>query len=137
MRSLVLLILVAILPISPVHAKERGTIVGYIAAFKGLDDEMQQSGLARYTQLDLAFVNPTASGEVLDPGGLACAPAVHGRSDVMVSDAQLRALVAQAHRTGAKVVASLGGAGIPPCGGAWERLLQPAARPKLVANLGD
>src|SRR5439155_15686792 len=110
MRSLVLFILAAILPISAAHAKERGTIVGYIAAFKGLDDEMQQSEFARYTQLDLAFVNPTPSGEVLAPGGLACAPAVHGRSDVMVSDAQLRALVAQGHRSGAKIVASLGGA---------------------------
>ena len=137
MRSLVLFILAAILPISAAHAKERGTIVGYVAAFKGLDDEMQQSGLARYPQLDLAFVNPTPSGEVLAQGGLACAPAVHGRSDVMVSDAQLRALVAQGHRSGAKIVASLGGAVIPSCGGAWKPLLQPGARPKLVANLVD
>ena len=137
MRSLTLFILAATSAISPAQAKERGAIVGYVAAFKGLDRELQQSGLARYTQLDLAFVNPTPSADVLAPGGLACAPAVHGRNDVMVSDAQLRALVAQAHRTGARVVASLGGAVIPPCGGDWEQLLQPAARPKLVANLLD
>ncbi len=137
MRSLVLFILAAILPISPTQAKERGTVVGYVAAFEGLDREIQQSGLARYTQLDLAFVNPTPTGDVLAAGGLACAPAVHGRGDVMVSVAQLRALVVQAHRTGAKIVASLGGAVIPACGGDWEQLLQPAARPKLVANLLD
>jgi len=135
MRSLVLIILAAISAISPAQAKERGRLVGYVAAFEGLDLEMQQSGLAKYTQIDLAFVNPTPSGDVLAPGGLACAPAVHGSSDVMVSDAQLRALVAQAHRTGARLVASLGGAVIPGCGGDWEQLLQPAARPKLVANL--
>jgi GH18 family chitinase len=137
MRSPILFMLAAISPIWPAQAKERGTIVGYVAAFEGLDREMQQSGLAKYTQLDLAFVNPTPSADVLAPGGLACAPAVHGRGDVMVSDAQLRALVAQAHQTGTKVVASLGGAVIPACGGDWEQLLQPAVRPKLVANLLD
>jgi chitinase len=137
MRSLVLLLLTAVLGISPVQAKDRGTVVGYVAAFKGLDREMRQPGLDRYTQLDLAFVNPTPSADVLAPGRLACAPAAEGRSDVMVSDAQLRALVAQAHRSGAKVIASLGGAVIPPCGGDWAQLLQPQTRPKLVANLID
>jgi GH18 family chitinase len=98
---------------------------------------MQQRGLDRYTQLDLAFVNPTPSADVLGTRGLACAPAVEGRSDLMVSDAQLRALVAHAHSSDAKVVASLGGAVIPPCGGSWAQLLQPAMRPRLVANLID
>jgi GH18 family chitinase len=135
MRSLVLLALAAMFVLSPAGAKDCGTIVGYVAAFKGLDREMQQRGLDRYTQVDLAFVNPTPSADVIAPGGLACAPAVEGRSDVMVSDAQLLRLVAQAHRGGAKVVASLGGAVIPPCGGDWPQLLQPQTRPKLVANL--
>lgn len=137
MRSLVLLILTAFFTMSPAQAKERGAIVGYVAAFKGLDREMQQPGIGQYTQLDLAFVNPTPSADLVAAGGLACAPAVEGRADIMVSDAQLRALVAQAHRSGAKVVASLGGAVIPPCGGDWAQLLQPQTRPKLVANLAD
>lgn len=137
MRGFVLLVLAAVIAISPAEAKDGGTVVGYVAAFKGLDREMQQRGLDRYTQLDLAFVNPTPSADVVAPGGLACAPAVEGRSDVMVSDAQLRALVAQAHRSGAKVIASLGGAVVPPCGGDWAQLLQPKTRSKLVANLVD
>jgi GH18 family chitinase len=135
MRSLVLLVAAAMFVLSPADAKDRGTVVGYVAAFKGLDREMRQRGLERYTQLDLAFVNPTPSAEVMGKEGLACAPAVEGRSDAMVSDTQLRALVAQAHRSGAKVVASLGGAVIPPCGGNWAQLLQPQTRPQLVANL--
>lgn len=135
MRLISLLVIAAFLTLSPAQAKERGALVGYVASFKGLDREMQQSGLDKYTQLDLAFVNPTPSADVLAPGGLACAPAVAGRSDVMISDAQLRELVTQAHRGGAKVVASLGGAVIPPCGGDWAQLLQPQTRPKLVANL--
>jgi GH18 family chitinase len=135
MRSLVLLLLGLLAAMSPAQAKDRGTVVGYIAAFKGLDREMQQRGLDKYTQLDLAFVNPTPSAEVADASGLACAPAVAGNNNVMVSDAQLRALVALAHRSGAKVIASLGGAVIPPCGGDWAVLLQPQTRATLVANL--
>jgi chitinase len=137
MRRLVLGLVAALFAVSTAEATERGTIVGYVAAFKGLDREMQQSRLDRYTQLDLAFVNPTPSAEVLNPTGLACAPAVEGRSDVMVSASQLHALVEQAHRSGVKVVASLGGAVIPSCGGDWAQLLRPQSRSKLVANLID
>jgi chitinase len=134
MRFLLMFALAALTANSPVHAADRGTVVGYIAAFKGLDRQMQQPGLTRYTQLDLAFVNPTPAAEVVAPGGLACAPAGDG---TMVSDAQLRTLVASAHAIGTKVIASLGGAVIPPCGGDWPQLLQPQSRAKLVAALID
>jgi GH18 family chitinase len=106
--------------------------VGYVAAFKGLDREMQQRGVDRYTHLVLAFVNPTPTGEVALPTGLACSPA---GADTMVSDAQLGTLIDSAHRRGAKVLASLGGAVIPPCGGDWAQLLAPELRAKVVANL--
>jgi GH18 family chitinase len=135
MRFLALAVLAAFVMISPVQAKDRGAVVGYIAAFKGLDREVQQPGIDQYTQLDLAFVNPTPAAELVGPAGLACAPAVQGNSNFMVSDAQLRALVAQAHRDGTKVIASLGGAVIPPCGADWSEVLQPEMRPKLIANL--
>ena len=133
-RSL-LALLAALLIAAPGHAKDHGVVIGYIAAFKGLDREMQQRGLDKYTHLDLAFVNPTPAAAVLAPGGLACAPALAENSSMMVSDAQLRALVTTAHRAGTKVIASLGGAVIPPCGGDWAELLQPRTRPVLVANL--
>ena len=138
MRFLVLTFLAVVCAFSPAQAKDGFVVVvGYIAAFKGLDREMRQAGIGRYTQLDLAFVNPTPTGDVVVGSGLACAPAVEGNNSVMVSDAQLRALVAQAHRSGTKVVPSLGGAVIPPCGGDWAEVLQPQLRPKLVANLVD
>jgi GH18 family chitinase len=135
MRRLILTLWVAFLISAPAHAKDRGVVIGYIAAFKGLDREMQQRGLDRYTHLHLAFVNPTPAAEVLAPGGLACAPAVAENSSVMVSDGQLRALVARSHQAGTKVIASLGGAVIAPCGGDWAELLHPRTRPALVANL--
>src|SRR5689334_22326087 len=130
-----LLVLASMVASAPAHAKDRGALVGYIAAFKGLDREMQQRRLDRYTQLDLAFVNPTPTGEVAGPSGLACAPAIGEDSSVMVSDAQLRSLVQTAHSRGTKVVASLGGAVIPPCGGDWALLLQMPMRRTVVANL--
>ena len=125
------LLIASLLATSPAHVKERGTVVGYVAAFKGLDRELQQRGIDQYTQLDLAFVNPTPVGEVVDTDGLACAPAGEGK---MVSDAQLRTLVESAHRRGTKIIASLGGAVIPPCGGDWAQLLQ-AMRRTVVTNL--
>jgi GH18 family chitinase len=133
-RSSLLFVSAALFAVSPLQAKDRGVVVGYVAAFKGLDQEVQQTGLDSYTQLDLAFVNPTPAAEVVGPGGLACAPAGNGG---MVSDQQLRALVARAHAAGTKVVASLGGATIPPCGGDWPQLLQPQSRARVVAAMVD
>lgn len=135
MRSLLTFVLVALAASAPAQAKPEGVVIGYLAAFKGLDREMQQAGLDQYTHLDLAFVNPTPAAEVLGPDGLACSPAVEGDSSAMVSDRQLRDLVASAHRVGTKVIASLGGAVIPPCGGDWALLLAPQSRAKLVNNL--
>ena len=133
MRGFIVFFVAAFLA-APAHAKHRGTVVGYIAAFKGIDREMQQRGLDRYTHLMLAFVNPTPTAEVVASGGLACSP-TGPDSSVMVSDAQLRTLVTDAHRDRTKVIASLGGAVIPPCGGDWAQLLAPNMRARLVANL--
>src|SRR4051812_21841897 len=108
MRGSILFFLAAFLAAAPAHAKDRGTVVGYIAAFKGVDREMQQRGLDRYTHLMLAFVNPTPAAEVVGNGALACSPTAPD-SSVMVSGAQLRTLVTTAHRNGSKVNASLGG----------------------------
>lgn len=118
--------------VDPAQAQDRGTIIGYIPAFKGLDAAADEDRFRNYTQLDIAFVNVTPTGSVTDANGLACAPAGNG---AMISDAQLRNLVVVAHRSGAKLVASLGGATIPPCGGTWGDLLAPEMRPKVVANI--
>lgn len=134
MARFISLLIAALLMGSPAIAKGQGRVVGYIAAFKGLDTQMRQAGLDRYTHLVLAFVNPAPDGTILKASELACAPA---GANAMVSDAQLHALVAAAHKRGTKVIASLGGAVIPPCGGDWAQLLQPDRRSGLVSNLVD
>jgi chitinase len=137
----------ALLIASAAQAQDRGTVIGYIAAFKGLDRGIEQARAGNYTQLDLAFVNPTPAGEVLSADGLACTPASNGAMIsnaqlrestaklAMISDAQLRELVAAAHQSRTKVVASLGGAIIPACGGDWQQLLSPDMRPKVIASV--
>jgi GH18 family chitinase len=130
MRRLVVFLLASLLMTAPARANGHGVVIGNIAAFKGLDREMQQRRLDQYTHLVLAFVNPTPAGELMAPGGLACAPAGEGE---MVSDSQLRSLVERAHRNGAKLLVSLGGAVIPPCGGDWAQLLASGSREKVAA----
>ena len=132
MMRIILFVAATLLLPAAAHAQDRGTIVGYIAAFQGLDHAIERGGFDHFTQLDLAFVNPTAAGEVLGDDGLACAP--DGDSG-MISSAQLQKLVAAAHQSGAKVVASLGGATIPACGGDWTRLLAPDMRPNVVSGI--
>ncbi|WP_155263423.1 glycosyl hydrolase family 18 protein [Sphingomonas segetis] len=129
-----LFLVASILASAPAHARDRGVVIGYVAAFKGLEREMQQRGIEQYTHLDLAFVNPTPAGEVVRSGGLACAPAAPDNV-TMVSGSQLQSLVASAHERGAKVLASVGGALIPPCGGDWTQLLAAPMRATVAANL--
>jgi chitinase len=130
-----ILLLFCLLASSPALAEDRGTVVGYIAAFKGFDREIRQPEVENYTHLLLAFVNPTPAGALVASSGLACSPTGPESDGPMVSDVQLQTLVASAHRNGTKVVASLGGAVIPPCGGDWAQLLQPQSRATVVANL--
>ena len=147
MQRLIALAAALVLPASAAQAQDRGTVIGYVATFKGLDAAIGEARAGNYTQLDLAFVNPTPAGEVVGPDGLACAPTADGATITdaelsapgaslpNVSDVQLRAFVAAAHQSGTKVVASFGGAIIPGCGGDWTRLLSPTMRPTVVANV--
>lgn len=134
MKHILLFVAAALLTAFPAQAEvhNRGTVVGYVAAFKGLDRVIAQDTFGNYTQVDLAFVNPTPTGDVTDANGLACALNGDG---AMITDAQLRRFVAAAHQAGARVVASLGGATVPPCGGDWTKLLAPPMRARVVAGV--
>ena len=132
MKRLSLLAATALLVAAPAHGSKRPVAIGYVPAFKGLDRIVASGGFAHYTHLNLAFANPDSTGAFERRGALACAPAGDGR---MVSARSLRTLVAAGHRTGAKVLVSVGGGVIPPCSGDWAKLLEPAGRKKIVAGL--
>jgi GH18 family chitinase len=53
----------------------------------------------------------------------------------MVTDTGLRSLVSKAHAAKAKVVVSIGGGTVPPCGGDWAELSRPENRSTVVKNL--
>jgi GH18 family chitinase len=128
----VLAFLAAALLAAPAPAAEKSTAIGYVPAFKGLDEIVRRGGFEHYSHLVLAFVNAGPSGEVLADDGLACAPS--GES-AMISDKSLREFVAAARKADAKVIASLGGGTIPPCSGDWAALLRPESRAKVIAGL--
>src|SRR5215210_5606815 len=123
----------ALLAGSPAQAKSPPPVIGYVAAFKGLDRIIDEADFTRYTHVDLAFVNPGRDGSISVAGALACAP--DGKGGANVSPRSLRRLVEAAHRAGAKVLVSVGGGVIPPCSGDWAQLLQPQTRDKIVAGL--
>src|SRR3982751_4881629 len=109
MRSLVPWLAAAFLATSAASAAEP-VVIGYLPAFRGLDAVLERADFRHYTHVDIAFVNPGSSGEMVAANGeLACAPTI--------SDAGLRKTVAKAHVAKAKILASLGGGTIPPCAG--------------------
>src|SRR5688500_9234218 len=123
----------ALLAVSPAHAQSSPPVIGYVAAFKGLDRIIDEADFSRYTHVDLAFVNPGRDGTISVAGTPACAP--DGKDGPNVSPASLRRFVDAAHRAGAKVLVSVGGGVIPPCSGDWAQLLQPQTRGRIVAGL--
>jgi GH18 family chitinase len=109
-------------------------VIGYLPAFKGFADVLQRSDLRHYTHVDLAFVNPSPSGEIMTGTEFACAPAGNG---TMVSADGLRELVGKAHQAKAKILVSIGGGTIPACAGDWTILARPENRTIIVSGLLD
>lgn len=131
MRSLLAWLFAASFAASPIHGA-KPVVIGYVPAFKGLDDVVARADFSNYTHVDLAFVNPGPTGEMMADGALVCAPAGPG---LTVSEKGLRNLVRKAHRARAKILVSVGGGTIPECSGDWAVLARPETRAKLVAGL--
>jgi GH18 family chitinase len=130
MRALFVGIAVALFAASPASAGP--VVIGYLPAFKGFADVLKRADFRYYTHVDLAFVNPGPSGEIMRGDALVCAPAGNG---AMLTDADVRGLVSKAHRSNAKVLVSLGGGTIPECAGDWTILARPENRTKVIAGL--
>jgi len=130
MRALFASIAAAMFAVSPVHAAP--AVIGYLPAFKGFADVLRRAEFRYYTHVDLAFVNPGPTGEIMRGDALACAPTGHG---AMLTGDDIRALVRKAHKANAKVLASLGGGTIPPCAGDWTVFALPDHRAKVIAGL--
>lgn len=112
----------------------RPVVVGYLAAFKGLDVSIERADLSAFTHLNLAFANPAPDGRFVHDGRLSC---MADESGANLSVADLRETVAGLRAGGAKVLLSVGGGTIPGCSGDWRTLLAPERRTATAAALAD
>lgn len=105
--------------------------VGYVAAFKGIDESIARADLPAFTHLNLAFANPGANGRFAADGRMLCM--ADGSQPVSVE--KLQQTVRRLQSGGAKVLISVGGGSIPGCSGDWQALLAPDRRAETVAGL--
>ncbi len=109
-------------------------MVGYLAAFKGLDTSIERADLPAFTHLNLAFANPAPDGRFVRGGRLTC---MQDETGANLSVAGLRETIAALRAGGAKLLLSVGGGAIPDCAGDWRALLAPERRAATVAALAD
>jgi len=118
---------------STVMAQERRPVlIGYVAAFKGLDMSIGRLPPRAYTHLNVAFANPDAEGRFVRAGQLACMPGARGEATGLGT---LRDAVRRMQAGGARVSVSLGGGTIPGCSGDWRVLLSEARRADTIDAL--
>ncbi|HEY0623931.1 glycosyl hydrolase family 18 protein [Sphingomonas sp.] len=127
------LIIGFILVLPSAHASLRKpVIVGYLAAFRGLELSIERTDLPSFTHFNLAFANPDAAGAFVRDGSMTCMAGAFGAP---LKAAPLRATVAKLQAGGAKVLVSVGGGVIPGCSGDWKALLAPDKRAATAAAL--
>ncbi|MBT5145803.1 MAG: glycosyl hydrolase family 18 [Gemmatimonadetes bacterium] len=121
------IMLAAISQFAACKTPEPVRVIGYLPAWKDLRQSVDRTDLSQVTHINIAFLNPDASGVVDGPDGPPC------MSGATADD--LHYVVAKAHQARVKVLISLAGGVIPPCSGDWEVLLQPASQQQLVDDL--
>ena len=109
-------------------------MVGYLAAFKGLDLSIARTDLSAFTHYNLSFANPDAEGRFVEEGRMTC---MEDETGANLSVEALRSTVARLQASGAKVLISTAGGVIPGCSGDWKALLAPERRAATVAALVD
>ncbi|MDG3581180.1 glycosyl hydrolase family 18 protein [Galbibacter pacificus] len=101
-------------------------VIGYIPTYVDMESTIDSTDLDILTHINIAFMNPDASGTFLSGGEPVC-------SNASASD--INYVVNKAHQENVKVLVSLGGGSVPGCSGDWETLLQSSNRTTVVNNL--
>lgn len=112
--------------------QRRPVVVGYLAAFKGLDLSIARTDLSAFTHYNLSFANPDADGRFTRDGRMTC---MGDETGANLSVEALRKTVTRLQASGAKVLISTAGGVIPGCSGDWKSLLAPERRVATVAAL--
>ncbi|RYD43593.1 MAG: glycosyl hydrolase family 18 [Sphingomonadales bacterium] len=110
----------------------RPVVVGYLAAFKGLDLSIERTDRSVFTHYNLSFANPDGDGRFVREGRMTC---MGDETGANLSVDALRKSVARLQAGGAKVLISTAGGVIPGCSGDWKALLAPERRAATVAAL--
>lgn len=114
--------------------QRRPVVVGYLAAFKGLEMSIARTDLSAFTHYNLSFANPDAQGRFVHDGRMTC---MGDETGANLSLDALRQSVEKLQAGGAKVLISTAGGVIPGCSGDWKALLAPGRRAATVAALVD
>ena len=128
----ILIVFTLILSFSARADERRPVVVGYLAAFKGLDLSIARTDLLAFTHYNLSFANPDAEGRFAEEGRMTC---MGDETGANLSVAALRGAVARLQASGGKVLISTAGGVIPGCSGDWKTLLAPERRAATVAAL--
>ncbi len=112
--------------------QRRPVVVGYLAAFKGLDMSIARTDLSAFTHFNLSFANPDTQGRFVRDGRMTC---MGDETGANLSVDALRGTVARLQARGGKVLISTAGGVIPGCSGDWNALLAPERRAATVAAL--
>ena len=114
--------------------QRRPVVVGYLAAFKGLDLSIERTDQSAFTHYNLSFANPDADGRFVRDGRMTC---MGDETGANLSVDALRKTVGRLQARGAKVLISTAGGVVPDCSGDWKALLAPDRRAATVAALVD
>ena len=107
-------------------------IVGYIPAYKGLKQSIDNAQLNKLTHINISFLNPDMNGVLLHGNAMAC---MANDTKENITRSELIYAINKIHQAGAKVLISVGGGVLPHCSGHWPKLLAPENRDSLLNNL--
>ncbi|NQZ21066.1 MAG: glycosyl hydrolase family 18 [Colwellia sp.] len=107
-------------------------IVGYIPAYKGLKQSIDNAQLNKLTHINISFLNPDMNGVLIHGNVMAC---MANDTKENITGSELLYAVNKIHQAGAKVLISLAGGVLPHCSGNWSKLLNPEHRDSLINNL--
>src|SRR3546814_15360948 len=96
---------ILVLSTSPATAtSQRPVVVGYLAAFKGLDPSIARTDLSAFTHYNLSFANPDAEGRFVTEGRMTC---MEGETGANLTAPAMRGTVAPLQAGGGPVLIRL------------------------------
>ncbi len=123
------------LPAANLALAQTNKLIGYIPSYRNMATVADATDFTKLTHVNIAFLNPNASGLLASGGSPVCMLDSSGATNVAGS--QITYVVNKAHAAGAKVLVSMAGGGLPACAGNWQTLLQPANRAALVTRVAQ